>query len=232
MVSFFTFCVALRCVGAASSSGGRRGVVFGAQGAAAGAAAQPSTPMLFPPPPPPLHPRTCPLSLQTPRLVPPPPLPPFLQCSMAEICSAYPTSGALYFWSAKLAGPRWAPVASWVTGWFNLLGQVRVVCPAPCFLPVFLVCVWSSSCRARAHLRAPRRPPCTPPTHPPRTPTPRQVAVTAGIDFTLASFLSTIILLGTGGAQGARRDVRARVWGAACCCMGGSAHAREQAPTP
>lgn len=36
--------------------------------------------------------------------------------SMAEICSAYPTSGALYFWSARLAGPKWAPLASWVTG--------------------------------------------------------------------------------------------------------------------
>lgn len=34
--------------------------------------------------------------------------------SMAEICSAFPTSGALYFWAAKLAGTRWAPLASWV----------------------------------------------------------------------------------------------------------------------
>jgi amino acid transporter len=45
--------------------------------------------------------------------------------SMAEICSAYPTSGGLYFWSARLASPRWAPFVSWITGWFNLLGQVR-----------------------------------------------------------------------------------------------------------
>ena len=37
--------------------------------------------------------------------------------SMAEICSAYPTSGGLYYWSAKLAGKDWAPLASWVTGW-------------------------------------------------------------------------------------------------------------------
>ena len=29
-----------------------------------------------------------------------------------------------------------------------------------------------------------------------------QFAVTAGIDFTFAAFLSTIIMLGTGGAQG------------------------------
>jgi len=44
--------------------------------------------------------------------------------SMAEICSAYPTSGGLYYWSAKLAGKEWAPLASWVTGWFNIVGQV------------------------------------------------------------------------------------------------------------
>ncbi|KAJ4752499.1 Amino-acid permease BAT1 [Rhynchospora pubera] len=37
--------------------------------------------------------------------------------SMAEICSAYPTSGGLYYWSAKLAGKEWAPFASWFTGW-------------------------------------------------------------------------------------------------------------------
>ncbi|TKY50897.1 Amino-acid permease BAT1-like [Spatholobus suberectus] len=36
--------------------------------------------------------------------------------SMAEICSSYPTSGGLYYWSAKLAGPGWAPFASWITG--------------------------------------------------------------------------------------------------------------------
>ncbi|XP_028758144.1 amino-acid permease BAT1 homolog, partial [Neltuma alba] len=35
--------------------------------------------------------------------------------SMAEICSSYPTSGGLYYWSAKLAGPGWAPFASWIT---------------------------------------------------------------------------------------------------------------------
>lgn len=37
--------------------------------------------------------------------------------SMAEICSAFPTSGGLYFWSAKLCGSRWGPLASWLTGW-------------------------------------------------------------------------------------------------------------------
>ncbi|KAL2261058.1 hypothetical protein VTK26DRAFT_4746 [Humicola hyalothermophila] len=46
--------------------------------------------------------------------------------AMAEIVSAIPTSGGPYFWSAMLAPPRWSPFAAWMTGWFNLLGQVAV----------------------------------------------------------------------------------------------------------
>ncbi|XP_024532240.1 amino-acid permease BAT1-like [Selaginella moellendorffii] len=42
--------------------------------------------------------------------------------SMAEICSAYPTSGGLYFWSYKLAGCKWGPFMAWMTGWFNIAG--------------------------------------------------------------------------------------------------------------
>ncbi|CAO3568333.1 unnamed protein product [Mortierella alpina] len=42
--------------------------------------------------------------------------------SMAEICSSYPTSGGLYYWSSKLAGEH-GPFYAWVTGWWNLLGQ-------------------------------------------------------------------------------------------------------------
>src|SRR5580692_10863174 len=44
---------------------------------------------------------------------------------MAEIASAYPTAGGLYYWSAKLSKNN--PGAwSWFTGWFNLLGQVAI----------------------------------------------------------------------------------------------------------
>uniref|UniRef100_A0A2P2KQG7 Amino-acid permease BAT1 homolog n=1 Tax=Rhizophora mucronata TaxID=61149 RepID=A0A2P2KQG7_RHIMU len=50
----------------------------------------------------------------------------FVGLSMAEICSSYPTSGGLYYWSAKLAGSQWAPFASWITGWFNIVGQWAV----------------------------------------------------------------------------------------------------------
>ncbi|KAI5120999.1 hypothetical protein M0805_000460 [Coniferiporia weirii] len=46
--------------------------------------------------------------------------------AMAEVCSAHPTSGGPYFWAAMLSEPRHAAFASWITGWFNLLGQVAV----------------------------------------------------------------------------------------------------------
>jgi amino acid transporter len=45
---------------------------------------------------------------------------------MAEICSAYPTSGGLYFWAGILVPEQHKPIASWFTGWFNLTGQFAV----------------------------------------------------------------------------------------------------------
>jgi amino acid transporter len=45
--------------------------------------------------------------------------------AMAEICSAYPTAGGLYYWSAKLARTNKAGW-SWATGWFNLVGQIAI----------------------------------------------------------------------------------------------------------
>ncbi|KAF2739327.1 amino acid transporter [Polyplosphaeria fusca] len=44
--------------------------------------------------------------------------------SMAELCSSMPTSGGLYYASAVLAPPGWGPLAAWITGWSNWLGQV------------------------------------------------------------------------------------------------------------
>jgi amino acid transporter len=46
-----------------------------------------------------------------------------LGSAMAEVCSSYPTSGGLYYWSAKLA-KRNAAAWAWFTGWFNVLGQI------------------------------------------------------------------------------------------------------------
>ncbi|CAN6643832.1 GABA-specific permease [Trichomonascus vanleenenianus] len=39
--------------------------------------------------------------------------------SMAELCSAMPTSGGLYYASAVLAPHGWGPAVSWLTGWSN-----------------------------------------------------------------------------------------------------------------
>jgi amino acid transporter len=40
--------------------------------------------------------------------------------SMAELCSAYPTSGAMYHWAADLGGPAWG----WFAAWFNIFGLI------------------------------------------------------------------------------------------------------------
>ena len=45
-----------------------------------------------------------------------------IAASMAELASAYPTAGGLYFWAHRLGGHRWA----WVTAWFNMLGQIMI----------------------------------------------------------------------------------------------------------
>ncbi|KAG0140423.1 hypothetical protein CROQUDRAFT_665184 [Cronartium quercuum f. sp. fusiforme G11] len=45
---------------------------------------------------------------------------------MAEIVSAIPTSGGPYFWSAVLTPRRYSGFAAWLTGWFNIGGQIAV----------------------------------------------------------------------------------------------------------
>jgi amino acid permease (GABA permease) len=50
-----------------------------------------------------------------------------IACSVAELVSAYPTSGGLYFTISRLAPREWVPALSWITGWINLLGQVAGV---------------------------------------------------------------------------------------------------------
>ncbi len=42
--------------------------------------------------------------------------------TMSELVSAYPTSGGIYWWAAKLGGPR----AGFFTGWLNLIGLIAV----------------------------------------------------------------------------------------------------------
>ena len=46
-----------------------------------------------------------------------------IAASMAEIASAYPTAGGLYFWSFRLGDKRWA----WLTAWLNMkIGRAHV----------------------------------------------------------------------------------------------------------
>src|SRR3954471_12687204 len=45
--------------------------------------------------------------------------------AMAEVCSAYPTAGALYWWASALA-KRNKPAWAWFVGWFNFLGEIAV----------------------------------------------------------------------------------------------------------
>lgn len=49
-----------------------------------------------------------------------------IAASLAEICSVYPTAGGVYYWSALLSTPRWAPITSWITGWLTLVGNWTV----------------------------------------------------------------------------------------------------------
>lgn len=49
-----------------------------------------------------------------------------IAASLAEICSVYPTAGGVYYWAALLSTPRWAPIASWITGWLTLVGNWTV----------------------------------------------------------------------------------------------------------
>jgi amino acid transporter len=46
-----------------------------------------------------------------------------IAATMAEIASAYPTAGGLYYWASKLRNKNWG----WWTAWLNLGGQVSIV---------------------------------------------------------------------------------------------------------
>jgi amino acid transporter len=53
---------------------------------------------------------------------------------MAELVSAYPTAGGIYWWASKLGGPAWG----WFTGWFNLLGLIAILASVDYFAGQFL----------------------------------------------------------------------------------------------
>ncbi|KAK4684212.1 choline transport protein, partial [Tremellales sp. Uapishka_1] len=50
--------------------------------------------------------------------------------SLSEICHVYPTSGGQYHWTAILAPPKYAPILSWISGWFAVSGWVCLTASA------------------------------------------------------------------------------------------------------
>ena len=42
---------------------------------------------------------------------------------MAEICSAYPCVGSVYYWAGQLSSEEHAPLWSYITGWANFIGK-------------------------------------------------------------------------------------------------------------
>ena len=46
-----------------------------------------------------------------------------IAASMAELASAYPTAGGLYYWASKMKNKNWG----WWTAWLNLIGQFAIV---------------------------------------------------------------------------------------------------------
>ncbi|KAJ5226241.1 hypothetical protein N7468_007466 [Penicillium chermesinum] len=49
-----------------------------------------------------------------------------IAASLAEICAVFPTAGGVYYWSAMLATPKYAPVMSFIDGWLTLVGNWTV----------------------------------------------------------------------------------------------------------
>jgi amino acid transporter len=55
--------------------------------------------------------------------------------SMAELASAYPTAGGLYFWAYRLGGRGWA----WSTAWLNMVGQVTITAGINVAAAIYLI---------------------------------------------------------------------------------------------
>jgi len=55
--------------------------------------------------------------------------------SMAELASAYPTAGGLYFWAFRMGGRGWA----WITAWLNMIGQVTITAGIDVAAGIYLI---------------------------------------------------------------------------------------------
>src|SRR3954462_8839155 len=71
-----------------------------------------------------------------------------ISLAMAEIASAFPTAGGLYYWASKLGSPGWG----WATGWFNLIGQIAVTAAIGYGLATFSVVLFDDLFSLEKHL--------------------------------------------------------------------------------
>lgn len=55
--------------------------------------------------------------------------------SMAELASAYPTAGGLYYWAYRLGGRGWA----WITAWLNMIGQITITAGVNIAAAIYLI---------------------------------------------------------------------------------------------
>jgi amino acid transporter len=58
-----------------------------------------------------------------------------IAASMAEIASAYPTAGGLYYWASRLGGVGWG----WLTAWMNMIGQITITAGINISAGIYLV---------------------------------------------------------------------------------------------
>jgi amino acid transporter len=62
----------------------------------------------------------------------------FVMCiaaSMAEIASAYPTAGGLYYWAFRLGNKKWA----WTGAWLNMVGQITITAGIDIAAAIYIV---------------------------------------------------------------------------------------------
>ena len=67
---------------------------------------------------------------------------------MAELASAYPTAGGLYFWAHPA---RRRTDGGWSTAWFNMIGQITITSGINYRGVVFIVGAITGSSDAAAH---------------------------------------------------------------------------------
>ncbi|KAG8855588.1 hypothetical protein FRB96_006782 [Tulasnella sp. 330] len=67
-----------------------------------------------------------------------------ISASLAEICSVFPTSGGVYYWSHLLSTSEYATIASWITGWLGLVGNWTVTLSINFSFALLILCAIST----------------------------------------------------------------------------------------